>query len=72
MDVSLPHVVPMRSVPDVIGQAARPDSAVESRVLQGRDARSIRVLIQDYRGLDQNFHNVTIVDMGVCRSRMSP
>ena len=37
---------------------------VESRVLQGRDARSVRVLVPDCRGLDQNFHDVTIVDMG--------
>ena len=64
MDVSSPHVVPMRGVPDVIGLVGRRDSAVESRVLQGRDARSIRVLIPDCRGLDQNFHDVTIVDMG--------
>ena len=37
---------------------------VEIRVLQGRDARSVRVLIPDCGGLDQNFHDVTIVDMG--------
>ena len=32
--------------------------------MQGRDPRSIRVLVPDCRGLDQNFHDVTIVDMG--------
>ena len=64
VDVSSPHVVPMHGVPDVIGLFGRRDSAVESRVLQGRDARSIRVLVPDCRGLDQNFHDVTIVDMG--------
>ena len=42
----------------------RRDNATESRVLQGRDPRSIRVLVPDCRGLDQNFHDVTIVDMG--------
>ena len=42
----------------------RRDSVTESRVLQWRDARSIRVLIPDCRGLDQNFHDVTVVDMG--------
>ena len=36
------------------------DSVTESRVLQGRDARSIRVLIPDCRDLDQNFHDVTV------------
>ena len=42
----------------------RRDSVTESRILQGRDARSIRVLISDSRGLDQNVHGVTVVDMG--------
>ena len=41
VDVSSAHVVPMCAVPDVIGLVGRRDSAVESRVLQGRDARSI-------------------------------
>ena len=41
----------------------RRDSATESRVLQGRDTRSIRVFIPDCRGLDQNVHDVTVVDM---------
>ena len=40
------------------------DVWMESRVLQGRDARSVRVLVPDCRGVDQNFHDVTIVDMG--------
>ena len=44
--------------------SGRRDSATESRILQGRDVRSIRVLVPDCRGLDQNFHDVTIVDMG--------
>ena len=36
----------------------------ESRVLQGRDVRSVCVLVPDSWGLDQNFHDVTIIDMG--------
>ena len=64
VDVSSAGVVPLRNVPDVIGLVGRRDSATESRVLQGRDARSIRVLVPDCQGLDQNFHDVTIVDMG--------
>ena len=64
VDVSSAGVVPLRNVPDVIGLAGRRESAVESRVLQGRDARSVRVLVPDCRGLDQNFHDVTTVDMG--------
>ena len=44
--------------------SGRRDSATESRILQERDARSIRVLVPDCRGLNQNFHDVTVVDMG--------
>ena len=64
VDVSSAGVVPLRNIPDVIGLVGRREGAVESRVLQGRDARSVRVLVPDCRGLDQNFHDVTIVDMG--------
>ena len=64
VDVSSAGVVPLRNVPDVIGLVGRREGAAESRVLQGRDARSVRVLVPDCRGLDQNFHDVTIVDMG--------
>ena len=34
------------------------------RCLLRRDVRSVHVLVPDSRGLDQNFHDVTIVDMG--------
>ena len=44
--------------------SGRRDSATESHILQGRDGRSVRVLLPDCRGLDQNFHDVTVVDMG--------
>ena len=64
VDVSAAGIVPLRNVPDVIGLVGCHESAVESRVLQGRDTRSVRVLVPDCRGIDQNFHDVTIVDMG--------
>ena len=64
VDISLAGAVPLQDVPDVFGLVGHHDSATESRVLQGRDTRSIRVLVPDCRGLDQNFHDVTVVDMG--------
>ena len=39
------------------------NSAAVSRILQGRDSRSVRFLVPDARGLYQNFHDVTIVDI---------
>ena len=64
VDVSSAGVVPLRDLPDVIGLVGHRDNETESRFLQGRDPRSIRVLVPDCWGLDQNFHDVTIVDMG--------
>ena len=59
VDIQLESVVPLRSIPDVIGLAGRRSDAAESGILQGRD-----ILVPDPRGLDWNFHDVTIVDMG--------
>ena len=66
VDISSEGVVPLRHIPDVIGLVlvGRREGAAESCVLQGRDVRSVRVLVLDPRGVDQNFHDVTIVDMG--------
>ena len=64
VDISSEGVVPLRSIPDFIGPTGRRVDAVECRILQGRDVRSVRVLVPDPRGLDQNFHDVTIVDLG--------
>ena len=65
VDIHSDGVVPLRSIPDVIGLAGRQSDAAECRILQGRDVCSVRVLVPDPQGLDQIFHDVTIVDMGV-------
>ena len=56
--------MPLRNMPDVFGMVGHRDSATESPILQGRDTQSVQVLIPDSRGLDQNFLDVTVVDMG--------
>ena len=55
---------PLRDVQAVFGLCGRHESATESCILQGRDARSVRVLVPDPRDLEQNFHDMTVVDMG--------
>ena len=64
VDISSEGVVPLRNISDVIGLVGRREGAAESRVLHGRDVCNVRVLVPDWRGVDQNFHDVTIVDMG--------
>ena len=61
VDIHLEGVVPLGSIPDVTGR--RSDGA-ECRILQGRDVRSVCVLVPDSWELDQNVHDVTIVDKG--------
>ena len=64
VDIHSEGVVPLGSIPDVIGLTGLWPDAAESRIQQGRNVRSVHVLVPDSRGLDQNFHDVTIVDMG--------
>ena len=63
-DLSAKGTVPLRNVQDVFGMCGRRKGATESRILQGRDARSVRVLVPDCRSLEKNFHDITVVDMG--------
>ena len=64
VDLQSEGVVDLGSITEVIGLAGRRLGAAECRVLQGRDVRSVCVLVPDSQGLEQNFHDVTIVDMG--------
>ena len=62
--LSAKGTVPLRNVQDVFGMCGRRKGATESHILQGRDARSVPVLVPDCRGLEHNFHDIAIVDMG--------
>ena len=64
VDINSVGVVPLGSVPDKVGLFGHQKEAAASRILQGRDGRSIWLLVPDARGIDQHFHDVTIVDMG--------
>ena len=55
VDVSSAGVVPLRDLPDGMGLVGRQNDATESRILQGRDPRSIRVLVPDCRGSTRIF-----------------
>ena len=67
-DLSAKGTVPLHDVQDAFGMCAllcgRRKGATESRILQGRDACSVRVLVPDCRGLEWNFHDVTVMDTG--------
>ena len=54
---------------DVIGLTSRRLEAAVCRILQGRDVRGVSVLVPDSRGLERNFHDVTIVELGDLKCR---
>ena len=68
VDVSVAGVEIQRSLPDAMGLEGHTKYAARSRILRGRDPRSIRVLIPVGQGPDQSAHDVTILDTRtVCR-----
>ena len=66
VDVSSAGVVPLRDLPDGMGLVGRQKDATESRILQGRDPRSIRVLIPDGRGSIRIFMMLRHQNMTPC------
>ena len=56
VDIQSEGVVPLWSIMDVIGLVGRRSDAAESRILQGRDTRNVRVLVPDPWGLDHCRH----------------
>ena len=73
VDINSAEVVTLGSLPDKVGLFGRRKDAAVSRILQGRDSRSVRFLVPDARSLDQNFHDVAIVDMDdECKPMVTP
>ena len=64
VDLNSDGLMDLEIVPDVIGLTGRRPEAAVCRILQGKDVRSVHVLVPDYLGLERNFQDVTIVDMG--------
>ena len=46
-DINSTDVIPLGSLPDVVGLCDRQPGTAASRILQGRDSRSIRFLVPD-------------------------
>ena len=63
MDIDSPGLVSLGSFPDKVGLFSQRKDAAVSRILVGRDSRSVRFLVPDARGVDSSYHDVTVVDM---------
>ena len=63
VDIDSAELVSLGSFPDKVGLLGRRKDAAVSRILMGRDSRSVRFLVPDTRGVDRSYHDVTVVDM---------
>ena len=63
VDIDSAELVSLGSFPDKVGLFGRRKDAAVSRILMGRDSRSVRFLVPDTRGVDRSYHDVTVVDM---------
>ena len=63
VDIDSSELVSLGSFPDKVGLFGWRKDAAVSRILMGRDSRSVRFLVPDSRGVDRSYHDVTVVDM---------
>ena len=63
MDMDSAELISLGSFPDKVGLFGRRKDAAVSRILMGRDSRSVQFLVPDTRGVDHSYHDVTVVDM---------
>ena len=56
--------------PELVRLFGRRTDAAVSRIIAGRDNRSVRFLVPDGRIVDCGYHDVTVVDMGEEREPM--
>ena len=64
VDLDSAELVSLGPFPDKVGLFGRRKDAEMSRIMRGRDSRSIRFVVPDKRLIDRGFHDVTVVDMG--------
>ena len=70
IDIDSPDLVRLGSLPYKVGLFGRRTDAAVSRIIAGRDDRSVRFLVPDGRVVDRGYHDVTVVDMGEEREPM--
>ena len=63
IDIESSDLVSLGSFPDKVGLFGRRKDAAVSRIMAGRDSRSVRFVVPDGRVVDRGYHDVTVVDM---------
>ena len=70
IDIDSSDLVRLGSLPDKVGLFGRRKDVAVSRIIAGRDNRSVRFLVPDGRVVDCGYHDVTVVDMDEEREPM--
>ena len=63
IDINSTDLISLGSFPDKVGLFGRCKEAAVSRIMAGRDSRSVRFVVPDGRVVDRGYHDVTVVDM---------
>ena len=63
VDMNSPDLISLGPFPDKVGLFGRRQEAAMSRIIKGRDCRSVRFVVPDGRLVDRGFHDVTVVAM---------
>ena len=63
VDIDSTELISLGSFPDKVGLFGRRKEAAVSRIMAGRDSRSVRFVVPDGRIVDRGYHDVTVVDM---------
>ena len=63
IDMNSPDLISLGPFPDKVGLFGRRKEAAVSRIVRGRDCRSVRFVVPDGRLVDRGYHDVTVVDM---------
>ena len=63
VDIDSAELISLGSFPDKVGLFVQRKDAAVSRILMGRDSRSVQFLVPDTRVVDRSYHDVTVVDM---------
>ena len=63
IDINFIDLISLGSFPDKVGLFGRRKEAAVSRIIAGRDSRSVRFVVPDGRVVDRGYHDVTVMDM---------
>ena len=64
VDMNSTDLISLGPFPDKVGLVGRRKDAAMSRIMKGRDCRSVRFVVPDVHLVDRGYHDVTVVDMG--------